>query len=191
MNCEQAEAMVTKALSKKRFTHTVNVRDAAVAMARQYGADEQKAALAALLHDAAKELPKEELLQILRENAIIAGDAENSPPPVWHGVAASILAQTRWGVEDKEVLDAIRYHTTGRPGMTKLDKIIFLSDMISAERSYPEVEELRRLARQDLDTAVTVALRYNLEWMEACGKTIDPLSRQALDDLEKRARPAE
>lgn len=191
MNCEQAEAMVKKALSQKRFTHTVNVRDAAVAMARRYGASEEKAALAALLHDAAKELPKEELLQILRENAIIAGNAENSPPPVWHGVCAAILAQTRWGVEDKEVLDAIRYHTTGRPGMTKLDKIIFLSDMISAERSYPEVEELRRLARQDLDTAVTVALRYNVEWMEACGKTIDPLSRRALDDLEKSARPAE
>ncbi|HJA25104.1 MAG TPA: bis(5'-nucleosyl)-tetraphosphatase (symmetrical) YqeK [Candidatus Fournierella merdigallinarum] len=185
MTCKQAEKMVKKALSQKRFTHTVNVKNEAVEMAKRFGASEEKAALAALLHDAAKELPKDELLQILRENAIIAGDAENSPPPVWHGVAAAILAQTRWGVEDQEVLDAIRYHTTGRPGMTKLDKIIFLSDMISAERDYPEVEELRQLAKQDLDVAVTVALRYNVEWMEACGKTIDPLSRQALDDLEK------
>lgn len=185
MTCGEAEKMVKKALSKKRFTHTVNVRDKAVKLAALYGASEEKAALAALLHDAAKELPKEELLQILRENAIIAGDAENSPPPVWHGVCAAILAQTRWGVEDREVLDAIRYHTTGRAGMTKLDKIIFLSDMISAERDYPEVEELRRLSLQDLDTAVATALRYNVEWMEACGKTIDPITRRALDDMER------
>ena len=185
MTCGEAEKMVKKALSPKRFTHTVNVRDKAVELAALYGASEEKAALAALLHDAAKELPKEELLQILRENAIIAGDAENSPPPVWHGVCAAILAQTRWGVEDREVLDAIRYHTTGRPGMTKLDKIIFLSDMISAERDYPEVEELRRLSLQDLDTAVATALRYNVEWMEACGKTIDPITRRALDDMER------
>lgn len=185
MTCKQAEKMVKKALSQKRFTHTVNVKNEAVEMAKRFGASEEKAALAALLHDAAKELPKDELLQILRENAIIAGDAENSPPPVWHGVAAAILAQTRWGVEDQEVLDAIRYHTTGRPGMTKLDKIIFLSDMISAERSYPEVEELRRLSLQDLDTAVATALRYNVEWMEACGKTIDPITRRALDDMER------
>ena len=81
MTCGEAEKMVKKALSKKRFTHTVNVRDKAVELAALYGASEEKAALAALLHDAAKELPKEELLQILRENAIIAGDAENSPPP--------------------------------------------------------------------------------------------------------------
>ena len=83
------------------------------------------------------------------------------------------------------MLDAIRYHTTGRAGMTKLDKIIFLSDMISAERDYPEVEELRRLSLQDLDTAVATALRYNVEWMEACGKTIDPITRRALDDMER------
>lgn len=185
MTCGEAETMVKKALSEKRFTHTVNVRDKAAELAALYGASGEKAALAALLHDAAKELPKEELLQILRENAIIAGNAENSPSPVWHGVCAAILAQTRWGVRDREVLDAIRYHTTGRPGMTKLDKIIFLSDMISAERSYPEVEELRRLSRQDLDTAVATALRYNVEWMEACGKTIDPLTRRALDDMER------
>ena len=69
--------------------------------------------------------------------------------------------------------------------MTKLDKIIFLSDMISAERDYPEVEELRRLSLQDLDTAVATALRYNVEWMEACGKTIDPITRRALDDMER------
>lgn len=185
MEYEQAVAMVQKALSPRRFEHTMNVKDAAVRLAARYGANAEKAALAAVLHDAAKELPKEELLQILRENAIIAGDAEKSPPPVWHGVCAAILAQTRWGVQDEEVLNAIRCHTTGRPGMTRLDKIIFLSDMISAERDYPEVEELRRLAQQDLDTATAVALRYNVEWMEACGKTIDPITRRALADLEK------
>lgn len=187
MEYAQAEAMVKSTLSPKRFEHTLNVKDMAVRLAARYGADPDKAALAAILHDAAKEYPKERLLQILRDNAIIAGDAQASPPPVWHGVCAAILAKTRWGVEDEEVLNAIRCHTTGRPGMTMLDKIIFLSDMISAERSYPEVDELRRLAEQDLDTAVATALRYNVEWMEACGKTIDPLSRQALRSMQHAA----
>ena len=95
---------------------------------------------AALLHDIAKELPRDRLLQIFTENAIIAGNAAQRPAPVWHGAAAAILAQTQYGVDDGEILSAIRCHTTGRPGMTKLDKIIYLADMASYERTYPEAE---------------------------------------------------
>ena len=146
------------------------------------------AALAALLHDAVKERPKAELLQIRRGNAIIAGNAAESPAPVWHGPCAAIMAKTQWGVDDPEVLDAIRYHTTGRAGMTKMDKILYLADMISAERDYPEVGELRALAGENLDAAVLQAVRYNIRWMEECGKTIDPLSREALEDLERSAQ---
>lgn len=190
MEYPEAKRMVRDELSKKRYTHTCNVEAAAVELAKKYGADPAKAALAAVLHDAVKERPKAELLQILRQNAIIAGNAERSPAPVWHGPCAAILAQTRWGVEDPEVLSAIRCHTTGRPGMTKLDKILYLADMISAERDYPEVGQLRALARQDLDAAVLQAVRYNLRWMEECGKAVDPLSREALEDLERSAQNA-
>ncbi len=188
MEYSEAERMVRAALSKKRYAHTCNVKEAAVKLARSYGADPEKAALAAMLHDAVKERPKAELLQILRGNAIIAGNTAGSPAPVWHGPCAAILAKTQWGVDDPEVLDAIRYHTTGRAGMTKMDKILYLADMISAERDYPEVGELRALAAENLDAAVLQAVRYNIRWMEECGKTIDPLSREALEDLERSAQ---
>ena len=183
MDLNQANELVRGRLSEKRYQHTLNVRDQAVHLAEKYGADPHKAALAALLHDAAKELPRAELLQILRDNAIMAGNTQAQPAPVWHGPCAAILCRTQWGVQDEEVLSAIACHTTGKPGMSKLDKIIYLADMTSAERSYPEVYELRDLAEQDLDRAMITALGKNLAWMEECGKPVDPLSRQTYDDL--------
>ena len=191
MNLEQAQKMVKKTLSRKRFTHTMNVKKAAVELANRYGADPDKAALAAVLHDAAKEMPKDEMLRILQQNAIIAQNAQFRPTPVWHGVCAAILAQTQWDITDPEVLSAIACHTTGKPGMSKLDKIIYLSDMISEERDYPEVHQLRRMAQENLDTAVCTAVAMNLEWMRECGKTIDPLSEQALLDLQRLTDPRE
>lgn len=190
MDVKQAKQMVKASLSTKRYKHTVNVKKAAVHLAKKYGADPEKAALAALLHDAVKERSKEELLQILQDNAIIAQNAQNSPAPVWHGVCAAILAQTQWGITDPEIISAIRCHTTGKPGMSKLDKIIYLSDMISEERDYPEVYELRQLAEQDLDLAVCTAVEKNIGWMRECGKTIDPLSLQAYEDLKQQVQKA-
>lgn len=88
MNAKEAQKMVKECLSKKRYTHTMNVRDVAVHLAEKYGADPDKAELAALLHDAVKERSREELLQILQNNAIMAQMPEKSPPPVWHGICA-------------------------------------------------------------------------------------------------------
>lgn len=187
LNYQQAEEMVRKELSHKRYTHTVNVKNMAVALAKKYGADPEKAALAAILHDSVKERSKAELLRILDENAIMAKDAKNSPPPVWHGPCAAILAKTEWGIEDDEICDAIWCHTTGRPGMTKMDKILYISDMISAERDYPEVEELRALAQKDLDEAVLTAVRYNVRWIRQVGKPVDPMSLKTLEYLEQEA----
>lgn len=188
MTLKEAKKLAKHALSEKRFEHTLNVKKQAVHLAKRYGVDEEKAALAALLHDAAKERPRQELLQILRDNAIIAQNAETRPAPVWHGVCAAILARTEWGVEDEEVIDAIACHTTGRPGMTRLDKVLFLADMTSAERSYPEVGMLRELAEQDLDEAMLEALRQNIGWVAESGKQVDPLSRAAYDDLRQTFR---
>ena len=121
MTEQKARRLAKKRLSAKRYQHTLNVRRMAVKLAKRWGADPEKAALAALLHDTAKELPREEMLQILKDNAIMAENAQNRPSPVWHGICAAILAQTQWGVEDEEVLSAIRCHTTGKPGMTELE----------------------------------------------------------------------
>ena len=143
MDYSEAKKLVKARLSEKRWTHTKNVKKMAVKLAKRWGTDPEKAAMAAILHDSAKELPKQELLQIFADNAIIAENAPARPSPVWHGIAAAILAETQWGITDPEILSAIRCHTTGKPGMSKLDKIIYLADMTSAERDWPGVDDLR------------------------------------------------
>ena len=144
MTCEEAQELVKGRLSHKRYKHTINVKKKAVELARHYGADEEKAALAALLHDSAKELPREELLQIFADNAIMAKNAASRPAPVWHGIAAAILCATQWGVTDPQIISAIECHTTGKADMTLLEKIIYMADATSAERDYPGVDRLRQ-----------------------------------------------
>lgn len=190
MTEQKARRLAKKRLSAKRYQHTLNVRRMAVKLAKRWGADPEKAALAALLHDTAKELPREEMLQILNDNAIMTENAQNRPSPVWHGICAAILAQTQWGVEDEEVLSAIRCHTTGKPGMSLLDEIVFLADMTSAERDYPEVDYLRKLEKKDIHQAIREALEMNLHWLEESGKPVDEETRAALEDLRQRERNA-
>ena len=190
MTEQKARRLAKKRLSAKRYQHTLNVRRMAVKLAKRWGAEPEKAALAALLHDTAKELPREEMLQILNDNAIMAENAQNRPSPVWHGICAAILAQTQWGVEDEEVLSAIRCHTTGKPGMSLLDEIVFLADMTSAERDYPEVDYLRKLEKKDIHQAMREALEMNLHWLEESGRPVDEETRAALEDLRQRERNA-
>ena len=186
LTIEGARQLAKSRLSEKRYQHTSNVRDMAVELARLYGVDEDKAALAAWLHDTAKEMPKAELLQILRDNAIIRNDPPERPAPVWHGLAAAVLARDVWGVTDADVLAAVENHTTGRPGMSKLEKVVFLADMTCAERDFPGVDMLRRLARQDLDTAMLAALKHTLDFVKSTGKPVDPMSQATYEDLLKR-----
>src|SRR5699024_9269437 len=154
MDLKQAKALARKRLGDKRYHHTLNVEKMAVKLAGHYGADPEQAALAALLHDTAKEMPTAEQLALLRAHPDLAGDTENRPTPIWHGVCAAILARTEWGVTDEAVLSAVACHTAGKPGMTLLDKILFLADMTSAERDFDGVESLRRLAFEDIDRAM-------------------------------------
>ena len=183
MTCEEAKKIVKPRLSEKRWTHTKNVKKMAVMLAKRWGADPEKAAMAAILHDSAKELPKAELLQIFADNAIIAENAPARPSPVWHGIAAAILAETQWGITDPEILSAIRCHTTGKPGMSKLDKIIYLADMTSAERDWPGVEKLRKLELKDLDAAMLAALKQTNDFVLSQGKPLDPMSKAAYEDI--------
>lgn len=184
MTYQQAEDMVRRTLSPKRFQHTMNVKKLAVRMAQHYGVNTEKAALAAVLHDSAKELPRTELLQIMQDNAIIKKGTQNRPEPVWHGICAAILAKTQWNVQDEEILSAIACHTTGKENMSKLDKILFLADMTSAERDYPGVEKLRSLEMQNLDKAMIQALKMTISFVEQKNAIADPESAKALAWLQ-------
>lgn len=187
MDCKQAKQLVRSRLSDKRYQHTLNVKKMAVKLAKRYGADEQQAALAALLHDAAKELPKDEMKSIMKAHPEYAEGGENRPAPVWHGVCAAILARTEWGVTDEAVLSAIACHTTGKPNMSKLDKIIYLADMTCAERDWPGVEDLRVLEMQDLNMAMLSALERTNAFLVEQGKPIDPMSKAAYDSCKREA----
>ena len=167
MNLKQAKELVRGRLSDKRYEHTLNVKKMAVKLAKIYGEDEERAALAALLHDSAKEISKDEMREILRAYPQYAEGGEERPAPVWHGVCAAILARTQWGVTDEAVLSAIACHTAGKPGMTRLDKILYLADMTSA--------------------AMLAALKQTNDFVLSQGKPLDPMSKAAYEDILARS----
>lgn len=184
MNQKQAKELVRSRLSDKRYEHTLNVRKMAVKLAKCHDADEDRAALAALLHDAAKEISKDEMRAIMKAHPEYAEGGEERPTPVWHGICAAILARTEWGVKDEAVLSAIACHTAGKPGMSKLDKILYLADMSSAERDWPGVNKLRKLERKDLDAAMLMALKQTNDFVLSQDKPLDPMSKAAYDDIQ-------
>lgn len=141
-------------LSPKRFAHTLGVAKAAQTLASIYKANPTKAYLAGLLHDCGKELPLSEMQHIVKEANVNVDMEMFRNGALLHGVVGAILARNVYGVEDMTILDAIRYHTTGRIGMTLMDKIIFLADYIEETRDFPGVDHLRQLAFEDLNKAV-------------------------------------
>lgn len=183
MDLKQAKELVRSRLSDKRYEHTINVKKMAVKLAKHYGTDPEQAALAALLHDAAKELPKDEMRAIMQAYPEYAQGGEARPTPVWHGICAAILARTEWGVTDEAVLSAIACHTAGKAGMTQLDKILYLADMTSAERDWPGVEKLRKLELKDLNAAMLAALKQTNDFVLSQGKPLDPMSKAAYEDI--------
>lgn len=183
---EECRSLAKQRLSAPRYQHTLNVSDLAVRLARFYGADETKAEIAALLHDVCKERPRAELLQMLRDNAIMTQNAAAKPQGVWHAAAAMVYAAKRLGVDDADILNAIRWHTSAHADMSTLEKIIYLADMCSAERDYPEAEKLRGLLWQGLDEALMEALRDSLRWLKEKNCVIDADSEKALLFLEQR-----
>ena len=183
MDLKQAKELVRSRLSDKRYEHTINVKKMAVKLAKHYGTDPEQAALAALLHDAAKELPKDEMRAIMQAYPEYAQGGEARPTPVWHGICAAILARTEWGVTDEAVLSAIACHTAGKAGMTQLDKILYLADMTSAERDWPGVEKLRKLELKDLDAAMLAALKQTNDFVLSQGKPLDSMSKAAYEDI--------
>lgn len=183
MNIKQAKALARSRMGDKRFEHTLNVKKMAVKLAARYGEDETRAALAALLHDSAKEMPKKEMRVLMRAYPQYAEGGEARPEPVWHGICAAILARIEWGVQDEGVLSAIACHTAGKPGMSRLDKIIYLADMTCAERDWDGVDTLREIEMQDLDEAMLWALEHTQRFVEEEGKPLDAMSQAAYEDI--------
>ncbi len=158
MTSEEARNLARQNQSDERFHHTECVARTAVELARRFGANEERAEIAALLHDLLKEREKTDLLQIIEGSAIIDTDTVRDCPKVYHAFAGGIYARETLGL-DEEVSNAILFHTTGRYGMSLLEKVVFMADYISEDRDFSGAAEVRELAKTSLDEACLHAAR--------------------------------
>ncbi|MBQ2072598.1 MAG: bis(5'-nucleosyl)-tetraphosphatase (symmetrical) YqeK [Oscillospiraceae bacterium] len=162
---EQAYAM----LSEKRIAHVAGCESEAISLARRWGEDPELAAEAGILHDITKRLSPKEQLHLCKKYDIICDDAERNTPSLLHAKTGAALARDRFGVPDA-VYDAIRWHTTGKPDMTLLEKIIYLADYIEPTRDFPGVDRLRSLAYDDIDRAMLLGLEMSLAEIRSRGQ---------------------
>ncbi len=166
-----------KTLDPKRYEHTLGVAYTAAALAMKYDVSVQDAQLAGLLHDCAKCLSDDKKLKICEKHNIPVNDVERRNPSLLHAKVGSFMAGEEYEVEDYDVLNAILNHTTGRPDMSTLEKIIFIADYIEPGRKEaPHLESLRKLAFEDLDEALVGILQDTLEYLEAKGTEMDMMT---------------
>ena len=178
-----AESYARERLSEKRYAHTLRVAETAGRLANLHGLDPARARLAGLLHDTAREVGKEELLRGATEEGLPVGDFEREWPILLHGPVAAELTKEDLGVEEGEILDAVRSHTTGEPGMGPLALALFVADKIEPGRDQPGVEDLRELALESLGHAAKAALEDSISYNERRDRPAHPKSRQTLEWL--------
>lgn len=187
----EIEQKLKSVLKEKRFTHTTGVRYTAASLAMCHGCDIKKAQLAGLLHDCAKGYSEEELLLHAKEYGLDISKWEKRAPHLLHAKVGAYLAEHEYHIEDAEVLDAIRYHTTGRPNMSELEKIIFIADYIEPNRKMLEgLPECRKLAFEDLDEAMYQILHNTLQYLRSKNDDtmIDQMTAEAYDYYKKLIR---
>lgn len=181
-NREELLAQVRAQMHDKRYDHTLGVAESARQLAIRYGADPDKAQLAGYLHDYCKCWPVDKMFEILVRHdmptELLEGEKE-----LWHAFAGAIVIQSDLGITDPEILQAVRYHTTGRVGMTLLEKVVCVADYIEPNRNFPGVEEIRALAQENLDAALALALGGTMQFLIEKKKTVFPLTLLAYNDL--------
>ena len=150
-------------LTPKRFNHSLCVAKEARRLAIKYGADENKAYLAGLVHDATKNHAREKQLKIFERFGIILSDVEKNSEKLWHAISGAAVAENDFGITDKEILSAIRCHTTAKANMTKLETVLYIADFTSLDRDYDDVDVMRSLCEKSLDEALRYALCYTVK----------------------------
>lgn len=183
-----------KNLDKDRYRHTMAVRRTALKLTEEHlkFTSEQakrqfrrKVTLAALLHDVDKAKDPDELWLRLKGDPNVRHKAIKASREIWHAFSAALTAQAEFGVEDPEILDALRFHTTGRAGMTILDKIIYLADYIEPGRNFPGVETVRKATAKGIDQGCLLAFDQSMAHLRHKGVKISPYTSEARKDLLK------
>lgn len=169
-------------LDPKRFEHTLGVAYTASALAMCYDVDINKAQTAGLLHDCAKCMSNEKKLSICEKHHILVNEVERKNPFLLHAKVGSYVAMKQFNIHDQDIINAILNHTTGRPGMSQLEKIIYIADYIEPGRKQaPNLTKLRRLAFQDLDQALLQVLGDTLHYLESINSPIDPMTQKTYE----------
>lgn len=166
-----------KVQDAKRFAHTLGVEFTAAALAMKYQADVTDAQIAGLLHDCAKCLTDEKRVSICEKHQIPMTDIEHRNPFLLHAKVGEYLAREKYGITNPDILNAIRFHTTGRENMSLLERIVFVADYIEpGRRQASNLAEIRQLAFTDLDAAMLKILEDTLSYLKATGGELDPMT---------------
>lgn len=160
---ENIKDFLKNRLSEKRYNHSLNVADECRKLAQRYEEDEERAYYAGLVHDVCKELPAAELKQMAIESDLDMTQAEIETKALWHAVAGAGFVRDSLMIEDTDIINAVRFHTIGRAGMSRLEEIVYIGDLISADRTYKDVKKFRKLAYQDMDKVMLEALIFSIE----------------------------
>ena len=159
---EKFKAILEERLTKKRYIHSINVADKAKKLAEIWGADEEKAYAAGLLHDVCKDIPHSEQRKLIEISDKDITPEEIMIPQLWHGIAGEVYCRTVLGINDEDMLNSIRFHTVARKNMSLLEEIIYLADLTSADRDYPDVDYMRKLVKKDIEESMIYALQYSI-----------------------------
>jgi predicted HD superfamily hydrolase involved in NAD metabolism len=185
MNREQLLAAVKEQITKHRYEHTLGVMETASRLAVKYGVNVKQAETAAILHDYCKFWPEDKMREIIERTPAIPKDLLEHDKELWHAHVGAEVVRRDLGIQDNEILDAIRYHTSGRENMAPLEKVVCLADYIEPGRHFPGVEELRELAEEDMDHALARAFGNTITFLVNREKKVYPLTVFARNSLVK------
>ena len=178
------EAKLKKMLKPERFIHSLGVRDTAVKMAEIFGADTEKARIAGLLHDNAKNM--DNLYERCRDLEIELDELETENIGLVHAKLGAETAKCEFGITDSEILNAIRWHTLGKPDMSLLEKIVFIADLVEPGRNFPDLKRLRQLAFSDIDKALLECVKSTIQVNIKRNSPVHPNAYSIVEELEKK-----
>lgn len=181
---DSIEVYLEKNLSEKRKAHVRGVMETAGKLAETYGADGEKARQAALFHDMFRSTPADVLNMYVRQLGLDKVYLDN--PNLAHGPIAAMIMERDYGIRDPDILQAVRYHTTGRAGMSLLEKVLFLADAIEPGRAYPGVGTIRELAEESLDKACLYSMERSIAYIRERGLFLHEDTIKACEDLKKK-----
>ena len=191
-NWKKTEEKLKKELDGNRYRHTLGVMYTACSLAMAHGADMEQAGTAGLLHDCAKCIPDPEKIAECRKAGLTVSEFEEEHPFLLHARLGAWLAKHEYGIRDSEILNAITWHTTGKPEMTVLEKIIYIADYIEPNRDKaPNLKEIRRLAFQDLDQCMYRILRDSVSYLEKQPRSMDRMTSDAYEYYKKLCKKTE